>query len=69
MPSTIQIAGREFEQRLTSEEVAQILRIPVRTVYAWVRKGDLPCIRHGRRMRFLWSDIEKRELLVSTGKI
>ena len=37
---------------LTVREVAQMLRVHEKTIYAWVAKGRLPCIRLGNRLRF-----------------
>ncbi|MDI6814290.1 MAG: helix-turn-helix domain-containing protein [Desulfitobacteriaceae bacterium] len=42
----------DFPETLVASEVAGILRIPVFRVYELARKGDLPCIKLGRQVRF-----------------
>jgi excisionase family DNA binding protein len=37
------------EPLLDAEAVAALLGVEVPTVYAWVRSGDLPCLRLGPR--------------------
>lgn len=37
---------------LTVEEVAELLSVSTRTVYRFVRQGDLPCVRVGHRIYF-----------------
>jgi PTS system nitrogen regulatory IIA component len=49
---------------LTVEEVANYLRIDIRTVYRLAKKGDIPCIKIGRQWRFNRDDIKE---LVSGG--
>jgi excisionase family DNA binding protein len=39
-------------QLLTAREVAELLRLPVSTVYELARTGRLPYLRIGRAMRF-----------------
>ena len=48
---------------MTATEVADLLRMPVSTVYELARRGELPACRFGRTWRFLRSRIE--ELLAS----
>ena len=43
---------------LTAEEVAELLRLPVSTVYDLARTGRLPHLRIGRALRFSQSDLE-----------
>lgn len=48
-------------------EVAARLQASTRTVRRWIAKDGLPCLRQGRKMLFLWSEIvgwllQKREL-------
>lgn len=45
---------------MTAAEVAQLLALPKSTVYELARRGELPCARLGRTMRFLREDIERR---------
>ncbi len=42
---------------LTVQEVANYLRIDIRTVYRLAKKGDIPCIKIGRQWRFNRDDI------------
>ena len=42
---------------LTVEELAQMLRVEVRTVYSWVSKGSVPFRKAGRRTVFLLDEI------------
>ena len=48
-----------LERLLTVEEVAELLRIKVSTVYAWAASGKVPCVRLGSRVRFLRGDLSK----------
>jgi excisionase family DNA binding protein len=43
---------------LTAEEVAELLRLPVSTIYDLARTGRLPQLRIGRALRFSQSDLE-----------
>jgi excisionase family DNA binding protein len=45
-------------QLLTAEEVAELLRLPVSTIYDLARTGRLPNLRIGRALRFSPSDLE-----------
>jgi excisionase family DNA binding protein len=42
---------------LTVEELAEMLRVEVRTVYSWVSKGRVPFRKAGRRTVFLLDEI------------
>jgi excisionase family DNA binding protein len=46
-------------QLLTAREVAELLRLPVSTVYELARTGRLPYLRIGRAMRFSQQDLEQ----------
>ncbi len=47
-------------QLLTVEEVAQLLQVPVRTLYAWrTRQCGPPAIRIGRFLRYEPSAVEQ----------
>ena len=37
---------------MTVEEVAELLSVSTRTVYRFVKQGDLPCVRVGHRIYF-----------------
>lgn len=43
----------------TPQEVADVLRIRVQTIYEYIRMGKLPAIRLGNRYRITETDIEK----------
>lgn len=45
---------------MTAREVAEMLSLPLSTVYELARRGDLPCSRLGRAVRFLRDDVERR---------
>ena len=45
-------------QLLTVEEVAELLRLPVSTIYELARTGRLPHLKIGRALRFSRSDLE-----------
>lgn len=46
------------EDVMTAGEVAHVLALPKSTVYELARRGELPCARLGRAVRFLRDDIE-----------
>jgi excisionase family DNA binding protein len=58
--------GRRGQRRITREdvmtarEVAQMLALPKSTVYELARRGELPCARLGRTIRFIRDDVEAR---------
>ena len=43
---------------LTVQEVANYLRIDIRTVYRLAKRGEIPCIKIGRQWRFNREDIK-----------
>ena len=45
---------------MTAAEVAALLAMPKSTIYELARRGELPCARLGRTMRFLRDDVEAR---------
>jgi excisionase family DNA binding protein len=45
---------------MTVAEVADVLELKPPTVYALARRGELPCSRFGRTVRFWRDDIEAR---------
>jgi len=45
---------------MTAAEVAQLLALPKSTIYDLARRGELPCARLGRTVRFLRDDVEAR---------
>lgn len=48
------------EDVMTAAEVAQLLALPKSTIYDLARRGELPCARLGRTVRFLRDDVEAR---------
>jgi excisionase family DNA binding protein len=46
---------------LTPSEVASHFRVHRRTVYNWMRSGELPAIRAGRQWRISYVEIGKKE--------
>jgi excisionase family DNA binding protein len=46
------------EPLLTPAEAAKLLSVRVSWIYEAVRAGRLPCVRIGRHIRFLRSDLE-----------
>lgn len=48
------------EDVMTAAEVAALLALPKSTVYELARRGELPCARLGRTMRFLREEVEAR---------
>jgi excisionase family DNA binding protein len=63
--STTPPAGQEKRVRLTRDEVmtasevAELLQMPVSTVYYLARRGELPARRLGRTWRFLRPRLEQ----------
>jgi excisionase family DNA binding protein len=46
------------EEVMTAREVADLLRMPVSTIYELARRGELPARRLGRTWRFLRPRLE-----------
>jgi excisionase family DNA binding protein len=51
--------GLTGEDVMTAGEVAELLHLPVSTVYYLARRGELPASRLGRTWRFLRPRIEE----------
>jgi excisionase family DNA binding protein len=47
----------KLQNLLKAEEVSRVLNIPVGTVYLYARKGIIPSIVIGEKVRFAESDI------------
>ncbi|WP_370552391.1 MULTISPECIES: helix-turn-helix domain-containing protein [unclassified Conexibacter] len=45
---------------MTAAEVAEVLGMPVSTVYELARRRELPSARLGRTVRFLRASVEER---------
>ncbi len=50
--------GLTRDEVMTAAEVAELLHLPVSTVYLLAQRGDIPCHRFGRAYRFLRPRIE-----------
>lgn len=50
--------SRRLLHLITAAEVAVVLALPKSTVYELARRGELPCARLGRTVRFLRDDVE-----------
>jgi putative molybdopterin biosynthesis protein len=46
------------ESFLTTRELADLLRVSEMTVRRLVQRGEIPCYRFGRRIRFLVDDVQ-----------
>lgn len=62
---TVRGTGGQRERRrltrddvMTASQVADVLSLPKSTVYELARRGELPCARLGRAVRFVRDDIE-----------
>ena len=60
-PSPAHPPSRPFvpDEVMTASEVADLLQLPVSTVYYLARRGELPGRRLGRTWRFLRSRLEE----------
>lgn len=52
-------AGLTRDQVMTAREVADLLQLPVSTVYELARRGEIPARRLGRTWRFLRPRLEE----------
>lgn len=48
----------ELVRLLTDRQVAELLAVSPDTVRRWAARGELPCIRLGRLLRFRPSDVD-----------
>ena len=51
--------GDDFDEVMTAREVADLLKMPVSTIYQLARRGELPARRLGRTWRFLRPRLEE----------
>jgi excisionase family DNA binding protein len=58
-PMRVGPAGLTRDEVLTAREVAELLKMPVSTIYELARRGDLPARRFGRTWRFLRPRLEE----------
>jgi excisionase family DNA binding protein len=50
--------GLTRAELMTSREVAELLGVPVSTVFEWGRNGTLPRVKLGRHVRFIRAHVE-----------
>jgi len=59
-PATVSARrGLTRDEVLTAAEVAELLHLPVSTVYYLARRGEIPACRLGRAWRFVRPRIEE----------
>jgi excisionase family DNA binding protein len=46
------------DEMLTVAEVADLFKLNPQTLRNWIDRGELPCVRVGRRVRIRWEDME-----------
>ena len=54
------VRGLTRAEVMTASEVAELLGLPVSTVYYLARRGEIPACRFGRAWRFLRPRIEEK---------
>src|SRR5258708_6165815 len=54
-----ELPAKVVDAVLTKKELAERLRIGMRTVDGWMKKGYLPYIKYGKLVRFRWSEVER----------
>ena len=54
------VRGLTASEVMTASEVAELLQLPVSTVYYLARRGEIPASRFGRAWRFLRPRIEEK---------
>jgi excisionase family DNA binding protein len=59
IPSTPRRVALTRDEVLTAREVAELLHMPVSTVYELARRGEIPARRLGRTWRFLRPRLEE----------
>jgi excisionase family DNA binding protein len=57
--SAERLRGLTRDEVMTAVEVAELLHLPVSTVYYLARRGEIPACRLGRAWRFLRPRIEE----------
>jgi excisionase family DNA binding protein len=53
------VRGLTRDEVMTAREVAELLKMPVSTIYELARRGELPASRLGRTWRFLRPRLEE----------
>jgi excisionase family DNA binding protein len=49
----------EIGRVYTTQEVAELLKVTVRTVQDWIKSGKLPAMRYGRVLRIRAEDLAR----------
>jgi excisionase family DNA binding protein len=44
---------------LDINEVSEQLKVPKKTIYKWIREKKIPCLKLGKHLRFIESDIDQ----------
>jgi excisionase family DNA binding protein len=44
---------------LDIEELSERLKVPKSTIYKWAREKKIPCLKLGKHIRFIESDIDQ----------
>jgi excisionase family DNA binding protein len=57
--SWVHRSGLTRDEVMTASEVAELLHLPVSTVYYLARRGEIPACRLGRAWRFVRPRIEE----------
>jgi excisionase family DNA binding protein len=57
--TTILPEATEIGRVYTTKEVAELLKVTVRTVQDWIKTGKLPAMRYGRVLRIRADDLAK----------
>ena len=58
-PAQVVPTGLTRNEVMTAREVAELLKMPVSTIYELARRGELPARRLGRTWRFLRPRLEE----------
>ena len=60
--------GLTRAELMTSQQVAELVGVPVSTVREWGRKGTLPRVKLGRHVRYIRSHVEAAILSAEEGR-
>jgi len=59
----------EIGRVYTTQEVAELLKVTVRTVQDWIKRGKLPATRYGRVLRIRADDLARFGKAVGTNHV
>jgi len=48
-----------MDKILTIDELSEKLKIPKKTLYKWTKEKRVPCVKLGKHLRFIESDIDQ----------